>query len=106
MDDKGRECSAVKVFSMSIKYFKKRLLNDLGHSRTPCAEEHIRWVLTVPAIWGEQAKQFMQESSYQVHKNVTLRIILIPCTSARKKYTDSYIVYVMLCVYYILFVIH
>ncbi|XP_078324280.1 uncharacterized protein LOC111123198 isoform X2 [Crassostrea virginica] len=65
MDDKGRECSAVKVFSMSIKYFKKRLLNDLGHSRTPCAEEHIRWVLTVPAIWGEQAKQFMQESSYQ-----------------------------------------
>lgn len=62
-DDKGRECLAVTVFSMSIKYFRERLLRHLDRSKAQCFDEDIRWVLTVPAIWGEQAKQLMQESA-------------------------------------------
>ena len=26
----------------------------------------VRWVITVPAIWRQQAKQFMREAAYQV----------------------------------------
>ena len=28
--------------------------------------EDVRWVVTVPAIWRQQAKQFMREAAYQV----------------------------------------
>ena len=27
--------------------------------------EDVRWVVTVPAIWRQQAKQFMREAAYQ-----------------------------------------
>ncbi|XP_062571659.1 uncharacterized protein LOC134233692 [Saccostrea cucullata] len=64
-DDKGKECFAVKIFAMSIQHFKDKLLRDLDLSRAPCSADDIRWVLTVPAIWGEQAKQMMQESAYK-----------------------------------------
>ena len=29
-------------------------------------QEDIRWVVTVPAIWRQEAKQFMREATYQV----------------------------------------
>lgn len=67
-DDKGRECLAVTVFSMSIKYFKDKLLGNLDRCQSLCGTDDIRWVLTVPAIWGEQAKQMMQESANQVKR--------------------------------------
>ncbi len=28
-------------------------------------EEQVRWVVTVPAIWRQQAKQFMREAAYE-----------------------------------------
>ena len=28
----------------------------------------IRWVLTVPAIWTDESKDFMREAAYQVNK--------------------------------------
>ena len=31
--------------------------------------EDVRWVVTVPAIWRQQAKQFMREAAYQVGRN-------------------------------------
>jgi hypothetical protein len=30
------------------------------------AIEDVRWVVTVPAIWKQPAKQFMREAAYQV----------------------------------------
>jgi hypothetical protein len=30
------------------------------------AVEDVRWVVTVPAIWKQPAKQFMREAAYQV----------------------------------------
>lgn len=58
------------VYSLSIKYFKERLLRHLDKSKAPCSDEDIRWVLTVPAIWGEQAKQLMQESAEMVNFSI------------------------------------
>lgn len=73
----------MKVFSLSIKYFKERLLRQLDKSKDHCSDEDIRWVLTVPAIWGEQAKQLMQESAEMVNFSITFiqvtRVTLVTC---------------------------
>ena len=31
-------------------------------------EDNVTWVLTVPAIWDEPAKQFMEEAAEKVNK--------------------------------------
>ena len=33
---------------------------------TRFVNEDVRWVITVPAIWKQSAKQFMREAAYQV----------------------------------------
>ena len=56
------------VFSLAIRYLKedlmetcrKRLVNDSLN------DTDVYWVLTVPAIWNDSAKQFMRESANQV----------------------------------------
>ena len=37
----------------------------------------VRWVITVPAIWRQQAKQFMREAAYQVFVIIIIIIIQI-----------------------------
>ena len=57
---------AIKVFSESIKYLKDQLLEALAKKATTMTLEDIHWVLTVPAIWSDAAKQFMREAAIQV----------------------------------------
>lgn len=64
-DDKGREMKAKIVFGASIKYLKDHLLRLLETSGTQVDDKHIHWVLTVPAIWTDSAKQFMRECAYE-----------------------------------------
>jgi hypothetical protein len=35
-------------------------------------EDEIKWVLTVPAIWSDQAKDFMRKSAEKVYINKSL----------------------------------
>ena len=35
-------------------------------SSTRIVNEDIRWVITVPAIWRQPAKQFMRQAAYEV----------------------------------------
>lgn len=35
--------------------------------------EEIRWVITVPAVWRQPAKQFMREAAYLVGPHVSTR---------------------------------
>ena len=62
-DDEGREVPALDIFSMVIKYLKKHLLDTLETRGTGLDNNDIHWVLTVPAIWTEPAKQFMREAA-------------------------------------------
>ena len=58
-DVKGNKMAAMKVFSESLKFLKQSFLNTL-HDRVPgIPPEYIHWVLTVPSIWTDKAKQFM-----------------------------------------------
>ena len=68
-DDNGRSMSALTVFSESIKYFKDHFFSNTKNAGLNFRKEEIHWVLTIPAIWKDDAKQFMRESTKQVFNN-------------------------------------
>ncbi|XP_053396353.1 heat shock 70 kDa protein 12B-like [Mercenaria mercenaria] len=62
-----KRLSAKTVFSLSIKYMKDDLMKMLQGRMFGCGikEDEIQWVLTVPAIWNDAAKQFMREAAQE-----------------------------------------
>ena len=60
------EFPAIQVFSLSIKALKDHLLDTLEKQGFTVKPGEIRWVLTVPAIWSDSAKQFMREAAIMV----------------------------------------
>ena len=64
----GKELPAMTVFKLAIEYLRNDMLKI---SQTRITGEGIRpneiqWVLTVPAIWNDSAKQFMRECARAV----------------------------------------
>ena len=58
---------ALKVFSHALRFFKEHCLQELSdQSATRIMNDDIRWVITVPAIWRQPAKQFMRQAAYEV----------------------------------------
>lgn len=67
----GRTQLAVDVFAHSLTFMKKHLLRAVGaHLGYDPHPDTVRWVLTVPAIWDENAKQFMREAAYRVRTKI------------------------------------
>ncbi|KAK3588035.1 hypothetical protein CHS0354_012081 [Potamilus streckersoni] len=62
MDDQGHQMPAMKVFSEAIKYLKSHLLESVHEKVLGVKDTDIHWVITVPAIWDDGAKQFMREA--------------------------------------------
>lgn len=69
-DDLGKPMLAMKVFSESIKFLKNHMMTELTKrnilEHALLQPDEIQWVLTVPAIWSDAAKQFMRESAVKV----------------------------------------
>ncbi|XP_065648387.1 heat shock 70 kDa protein 12A [Hydra vulgaris] len=62
----GKLYPALKVFTYALKFFKEHVLAELSDQSTAqLCEEDITWVLTVPAIWRQPAKQFMRTAAYE-----------------------------------------
>lgn len=63
-DINGEMMPAKVIFSMAIRYLRKHLL-DMAQKQvlSDVTEDLIGWVITVPAIWDEGAKQFMREAA-------------------------------------------
>ncbi|KAL5011778.1 hypothetical protein ScPMuIL_010329 [Solemya velum] len=81
----GKSMSAKTVFAMAINYLKGHMLSTLDRNHTLKDEdkENIRWVLTVPAIWNDKAKQFMREAAKEAGiNNNQLLIALEPETAS------------------------
>ena len=58
---------AIQVFQASIGYMKRKVTSLLlEQGATAGIEKKIHWVLTVPAIWDEKAKQFMRKAATEV----------------------------------------
>ena len=68
-DSLGKRKPALDVFTHSIGKLRSKLLETLQRSSGKhgvVAEADIFWVITVPAIWGDAAKQFMREAAVGV----------------------------------------
>lgn len=67
---------AIDVFGKSIKHFKDHFIDALLTRNYNMAYEKndVTWVLTVPAIWDEPAKQFMQEAAEKVSSVIIFKI--------------------------------
>jgi len=63
----GKSFPAFKVVTMTLKFFKDHALRELSNQcGTTIDNDDVRWIITVPAIWNEQAKQFMRQAAYEV----------------------------------------
>ncbi|XP_047225572.1 heat shock 70 kDa protein 12A-like isoform X2 [Girardinichthys multiradiatus] len=64
----GKEMKALQVFTEALKFLKEDALTTIAqhtHGKRFTASD-FTWVLTVPAIWDNSAKQFMREAATQV----------------------------------------
>ncbi|XP_062839620.1 heat shock 70 kDa protein 12B [Anolis carolinensis] len=61
----GKKVQALEVFAHALRFFKQQAVQELK-DQCPALPERdaIRWVITVPAIWKQPAKQFMREAAY------------------------------------------
>ncbi|XP_076115298.1 heat shock 70 kDa protein 12A-like [Mytilus galloprovincialis] len=62
-DVTGKSIPAIEVFSLSIKALKDCLFELAETCGFEFTMKDIKWVLTVPAIWSDSAKEFMKESA-------------------------------------------
>ena len=65
--ENGQKMLALKIFAHALEFFKDHCLQELSdQSSTRITNDDIRWVITVPAIWKQPAKQFMRQAAYEV----------------------------------------
>lgn len=82
-DDAGRLFPAKVVFTESIRYLKEKVQSTLESQNPMNDEKAIHWVLTIPAIWTEPAKQYMREAAIEAGiPNDDLQIALEPEAAA------------------------
>lgn len=62
----GKPEEALKLVAMSLKYLRGHLLETANKQKFEILEKDIRYVITVPAIWDDNAKQFMREAAVLV----------------------------------------
>ncbi|KAK3603244.1 hypothetical protein CHS0354_007575 [Potamilus streckersoni] len=63
-DATGKPLPAMMVFSRTIQFMKDDFLKQFQRTMEGHVQDRdIRWVLTVPAIWNERAKQFMRQAA-------------------------------------------
>ena len=66
-DVTGKSLLAIKVFGLSLRALTSHMLKLLESEGTNIKPREIKWVLTVPAIWPDNAKQFMRSSAEKIH---------------------------------------
>ncbi|KAK7880242.1 hypothetical protein WMY93_033090 [Mugilogobius chulae] len=65
LDVNLRPMNALKVFSAALRFLKKDALDTINKETQDADLTQLTWVLTVPAIWNNPARQFMREAAVQ-----------------------------------------
>ncbi|KAL5018159.1 hypothetical protein ScPMuIL_003881 [Solemya velum] len=76
-DTSGKTMQAIDVFAAGIAYLKNHLMKTFSMSIVFMEEGDIHWILTVPAIWDDSAKQFVRKSANKagiVDEHLTLAL--------------------------------
>ena len=67
-DVRGNSMPAIDVFAAGITALKQHMMGHIKKKEVKILkEDNIKWVLTVPAMWTVQAKEFMKESAKKVN---------------------------------------
>ena len=78
-DECDKELSAKTVFKLVIEDLRKDMVK-MSSSRISgegISPNEIHWVLTVPAIWNDSAKQFMRECANEVRMIINVYILSV-----------------------------
>ena len=59
----GRELDLMLVISESLRFISDKAIEKLTEQVGKIQKNKIRWVLTVPALWTEDQKQFMRKAA-------------------------------------------
>ncbi|XP_051554287.1 heat shock 70 kDa protein 12B-like isoform X2 [Myxocyprinus asiaticus] len=60
-----RRVRAIEVFAHALRFFREHALKEVKDQSSSVLEgNEVRWVITVPAVWRQPAKQFMREAAY------------------------------------------
>ena len=62
----GKPMQALTVLSLAIRYLKEHCVKHIQTSIRGLQDKDFYFVLTVPAIWDDPAKQFMREAAQKV----------------------------------------
>jgi hypothetical protein len=74
-DMTGKSLLAIEMLGLSIQALKRHIQKLLDNEGTNIKSHKIKWVLTVPAIWPDSAKQCMRKSAGKVHRIQQITII-------------------------------
>ena len=71
-DKTGKQMKALDVLTAAIKYMREFLIELLmtRGAKRKLADNEIAWVITVPAIWSNAAKQIMRRAAEKVREIV------------------------------------
>uniref|UniRef100_A0A674JVH4 Heat shock protein family A (Hsp70) member 12A n=1 Tax=Terrapene triunguis TaxID=2587831 RepID=A0A674JVH4_9SAUR len=62
----GKKVKALEIFAYALQFFKEQALKELSdQAGSEFENSEVRWVITVPAIWKQPAKQFMRQAAYK-----------------------------------------
>lgn len=77
-DIEGKQVPAHTIFAMSINFLKMEILKSLT-KHSGYTVEDVHFIITIPAVWTDAAKQFMREAALEVNKLVSciLKAILV-----------------------------
>ena len=65
-DEMGKSMSALAVFALSIEFLTNDMMKSGENKVAGGITKHdVHWVLTVPAIWTDSAKQFMRRAAVE-----------------------------------------
>ncbi|XP_052091555.1 heat shock 70 kDa protein 12A-like isoform X2 [Mytilus californianus] len=76
-DINGREMKASNVFACCIEYIKNKVFKRAEEAVRGLTEEQVHWMITVPAIWNESARQFMREAATKAGINQELLTLVL-----------------------------
>uniref|UniRef100_A0A803XVR7 Heat shock protein family A (Hsp70) member 12A n=1 Tax=Meleagris gallopavo TaxID=9103 RepID=A0A803XVR7_MELGA len=82
----GKKVKALEIFAYALQFFKEQALKELSDQAGSDFENtEVRWVITVPAIWKQPAKQFMRQAAYKTcithWQQITSRAVCEICSS-------------------------
>ena len=60
-----RELLLMKVISENLRFIADKAIEKLSQQVGKVVKTKIRWVLTVPALWSEEHKHFMQRAAHE-----------------------------------------